>query len=153
MRSELALLLILLTGCGSIMLGSRQDIGISSTPTGARVMIDNQEKGVTPLFADLKRKDNHIVKIELAGYLPYETTITRKITGWVWGNIIFGGIIGLAVDAISGGLYKLTPDQVAATLTKEQQTLKTKDGNIYIAVVLAPDPKWQKIGQLIPAAQ
>ncbi|MBK7208136.1 MAG: hypothetical protein IPH91_07660 [Elusimicrobia bacterium] len=63
------------------------------------------------------------------------------------------GMIKYAGEAIPGRLYKLTPDQVAATLTKEQQTLKRKGGNIYIAVVLAPDPRWQKIGQLVPKVQ
>jgi hypothetical protein len=36
----------------------------------------------------------------------------------VWGNIVFGGIIGLAVDAITGGLYKLAPEQVSAQLAR-----------------------------------
>src|SRR6266404_2478012 len=94
------------SGCATIIHGTRQDVGISSTPTGASVSIDNTENGKTPLIAKLTRKDNHIVKIELAGYQTFEATLTRSVSGWVWGNIAFGGLIGLAVDGISGGIYK-----------------------------------------------
>lgn len=136
------------TGCATIMQGTTQSVGISSTPSGAKVIVDNQEKGKTPIVVELKRKDNHFVKIEMDGYLPYEATFTRSTSGWVWGNIVFGGLIGLAVDAISGGLYKLTPEQVAATLQKGNMSSLYKKDNLYVAVVLRADPNWQKIGQL-----
>jgi len=34
------------------------------------------------------------------------------------GNIVFGELIGLAVDAMSGGLYNLTPTQISAQLVQ-----------------------------------
>src|SRR6266566_2573403 len=91
---------VALCSCASIIHGAHQDVGVSSNPTGAQVSVDGQIKGTTPVVANLTRKDNHIVRSELAGYKPYETTVTRKVRGWVWGNIVFGGLIGLAVDAI-----------------------------------------------------
>ena len=141
----------LMSGCASIMHGTRQDIGISSTPTGASVSVDGQIKGTTPVAVNLSRKDIHTVKVELPGYLPFEAKITRHVSGWVWGNIIFGGLIGLAVDAITGGLYKLSPEQLQAALREENATGMISDGNvIYVAVVLQPDPSWEQIGRLIP---
>ena len=140
--------LFLASGCATIMHGSRQDVGISSSPTGASVVIDNQDKGKTPIAAELKRKENHIIKIEMAGYQPFETTITHKVSGWVWGNIAFGGLIGLAVDAITGGLYNLTPEQISATLTKGHAKITGNKDNLYVAVVLKADPKWKRIGTL-----
>jgi hypothetical protein len=86
----------------------------------------------------LTRKDNHIVRIELAGYKPYETTLTRKVSGWVWGNIVFGGLVGLAVDAIDGALYNLTPEQVSAALLAGTAHIVPTRNGMYIAVVLAP---------------
>ncbi len=141
-------LTLLLTSCASIIHGGSQDVGISSSPTGASVAVDNRPYGTTPVIAHLTRKDNHIVKIDLSGYQPFEATLTRKASGWVWGNIVFGGLIGLAVDAISGGLYNLTPEQITATLSKS--TTAQKYGSIYIAVVLKPEPGWQKIADLKP---
>jgi dipeptide/tripeptide permease len=141
---------LILVGCTTIMHGTSQDIGISSTPSGALVSIDNKSFGKTPLFAKLSRKDNHLVKIEMAGYQPFEATITRSVSGWVWGNVLFGGLIGLAVDGISGGLYKLSPEQIVATLGKEGIGLLHQKDVICVAVVLKPDPSWQRIATLKP---
>jgi len=140
--------LLLFLGCGTIMHGTTQDIGVSSNPTSASVTVDNQPKGKTPIAVEMKRKDKHVVKVELEGYKPYEIQITKSVTGWVWGNVLFGGLIGLAVDAISGGLYKLKPDQIMAQLSKEDIGKSSFDEILYIFVTLEPDPSWEKIGNL-----
>ena len=137
---------ILLAGCATIIHGTGQDIGFGSVPTSARITVDNQRSATTPTVMKLSRKDNHIVRIDLDGYLPYETTLTRGVSGWVWGNIVIGGLVGFAVDAISGGLYKLTPEQMTATLSK--QTGAGDAGMLEVFVVLQPDPAWQRVGQL-----
>lgn len=143
---------IALVGCASIMHGTSQQIGIGSTPSGANLTVDGQSFGTTPTIANLKRGDNHIVKIEMEGYMPYETTLTKKVSGWVWGNIVFGGLIGLAVDAISGGLYNLSPEQIQATLAKEGSAqIQLKDDSLYVFVTLDPDPSWTKVGQMARA--
>ena len=139
-------LLIALAGCATIMHGTQQDVGFGSVPTNAKVTVDNQRSATTPAIIKLSRKDNHVVKIELDGYLPYEATLTRSVSGWVWGNIVIGGLVGLAVDAISGGLYKLSPEQLTATLGKSVGSTDT--GMVRIQVVLRPDPSWVRIGQL-----
>jgi len=142
--------IVVFSGCATIMQGTTQSIGIGSVPTSAVVTINNVEKGRTPIVVELKRKEHHIVKIEMPGYLPYETTFTRSTSGWVWGNIVFGGLIGLAVDAMAGGMYKLTPTEINAVLEKEGASALYRKDHLYIAVVLRPDPNWQKIGQLEP---
>ena len=139
---------LILWGCATIMHGTSQSIGISSSPSGAKVTIDNVENGSTPVFADLKRKKDHIVRIEMEGYQKAELTITNSVSGWVWGNIVFGGLIGLAVDAITGGLYNLSPEQLNAELHKQGTSAIEKNGTIYIVTVLQPNPEWKKIGTL-----
>jgi len=133
--------------CASIIHGTHQDVGISSNPTAAHVTVDGQQTGTTPVVAHLTRKDNHIVRLELPGYKPYEATLTRGVSGWVWGNIVFGGLIGLAVDAISGGMYKLTPEQLSGALLVNTAAGSMRDG-LYVVVVLEPRPEWRKIAQL-----
>ncbi len=141
-------LVVSITGCCSIIHGTRQDVGISSAPTGAMVKIDNVSSGNTPVVAKLTRKDNHFVRVELSGYQPFDMTLTRSVSGWVWGNIVFGGLIGLAVDAIDGAFYNLSPEQVSATLAANHASVsKTGDG-IYLFAVLKPEPGWVKVGQL-----
>ena len=141
-------LAVSLTGCCSIIHGTRQDVGISSAPTGAMVKIDNVSSGNTPVVAKLTRKDNHFVRVELSGYQPFDMTLTRSVSGWVWGNIVFGGLIGLAVDAIDGAFYNPSPEQVSATPAANHASVsKTGDG-IYLFAVLKPEPGWVKAGQL-----
>ncbi|MXW05234.1 MAG: PEGA domain-containing protein [Gemmatimonadetes bacterium] len=135
-------------GCATIMHGKTQSVGVSSVPEGATVSVNNQHLGITPLFIELKRKDQHIVNISLDGYHTARLTLQRKASGWVWGNIIFGGIIGLAVDAITGGLYKLEPAQLSTTLVSQSSTVHRSDEGIYIVTVLDPNSDWVKIGQL-----
>jgi len=149
-RIVMLIVIAALTACASIMHGTSQDIGISSSPTGAKVLIDNQTGSMTPYVAKLSRKDNHIVKVSMDGYAPAELTLTKSVSGWVWGNIVFGGLIGLAVDAISGGLYNLTPSQLQTTLAQQRVSVAaTKDG-IYVVLVKRASPEWTKIAQLQP---
>lgn len=141
---------LILAACASIIHGTHQDVGITSVPTGAQVTVDNVQSGNTPMVAKLTRKDNHIVRITLPGYQPYDLTLTRGVSGWVWGNLAFGGLIGLAVDAIDGGMYKLTPEQLTATLSTEHASLSRSQDGIYLLAVLRPQPGWVKVAQLQP---
>ena len=99
-------------------------------------------------MASLSRKDNHIIRIAMPGYAPFDATVTRNVSGWVWGNIVFGGIIGLAVDAISGGLYALTPEQVTGQLQKQGASLVPSANGVYVVLVKPIDSNWTKIGEL-----
>ena len=138
-----------LVGCGTIIHGTTQELGLTSDPTGATVIIDGNDHGESPVTAELSRKDKHTVLVTLDGYQSHEMIVNRKVSGWVWGNIVFGGLIGLGVDAITGGMYKLDPEEIHARLSRSSITsADVKDGTIYIAIVLAPDPSWEKIGQL-----
>lgn len=149
--SLILLSLATLTSCATIMHGTHQSIGISSNPSNANVWVDRSFVGNTPIIVEMSRKDNHFVRIEIEGYQPYEATFSRQMSGWVFGNIVFGGIIGLAVDAISGGIYMLTPDQVQAEMLSNHFAYSKNSKDSYIAVVLTPKPEWQKIGNLTVA--
>jgi PEGA domain-containing protein len=136
--------------CATIMQGTRQELSIGSSPTGAQVLVDGTQAGKTPYVAHLKRKDKHVIRLEMPGYKPYELALTRSTSGWVWGNLLFGGLPGLAIDAITGGLYKLKPEQVQATLQNATAAYGDHKDMIVVAVVLHPDPEWQRVGQLQP---
>ncbi len=140
--------LMFLTGCASIMHGTRQSVGISSYPTNAEVWVDNKYVGQSPTIVQLSRKDHHLVRIQMEGYQPYEVALTREVSGWVFGNVVFGGVVGLAVDAISGGLYQLTPNQIEVEMTKGNVLSSEKVEGLYIAAVMLPDPSWKKLDQL-----
>ncbi len=141
-------LLAAVTSCATIMQGTRQQIAISSTPTGASVRVDTTSFGTTPVTVALRRKDHHIIQITMEGYQPFELTTSRSTSGWVWGNIVFGGLIGLVIDASTGGMYKIKPEEVQATLARgSAQVTKDKDV-LYIGIVLQAQPGWERIGTM-----
>lgn len=146
----LAVLVMAGSGCATIVQGSSQEVGVSSSPSGASISVNGMPMGTTPALLDLRRKDRHLLRMELAGYQPYEIALTRSVSGWVWGNLAFGGIPGLAVDAITGGMYKLTPEQVAAEMRVSTASADARSETLYIAVVLTPNPEWEQVGQLAP---
>ncbi|GAB4237627.1 MAG: hypothetical protein Tsb0034_12840 [Ekhidna sp.] len=147
-----------LTNCASIIHGPTQVVDFSSQPTGASVTIDGKEYGNTPQSITLRRmgrskdeakpKQEYQVKIAMEGYYPYEVKIKREMDGWFLGNILFGGIIGIIIDAANGSMYKLTPDQVIAQMGKSTAMNRSDDSNLVISVALEIDPSWEKIGQL-----
>ena len=151
MRKSIRLLLCILmlafpTACGTIIHGSTQSIGIASNPSAAAVRINGEQMGMTPVALKLDRDKDHAISVQLPGYEPYSATVTHSVTGWVWGNIAFGGIIGLAVDAISGGLYTLDPEQVSGDL--KSKLAKNRGDELFIAVVLKPEDGWKRVGTL-----
>jgi hypothetical protein len=142
-----AVSLVSTTACATIMQGGQQPVAVSSTPAGASISVDGQPMGNTPATLTLSRKDTHVVSLVLDGYMPYTMTLEKKTSGWAWGNIVFGGVVGVVVDASTGALYRLSPANVDANMESRTAVV---DGRrtIQVAIVLRADPSWEKIGQL-----
>lgn len=60
----------------------------------------------------------YTIKLEAKGFVPYTEVLQRKASGWVWGNIFLGGIIGLGVDMATGGLYIYDKDNISGNLAR-----------------------------------
>ena len=149
-------------GCATIVARSSQTIIVGSVPEGAAVSITNASgvavhSGNTPMSVTLKKgrgyfkPEHYTVRINKEGFQPHELKIDGAINGWYFGNIIFGGLIGmLAVDPSTGAMYTLSPKEVLATLT----TLKVahNGGEQSLTVVLVEDLPKDVRDQLIPLA-
>lgn len=109
---------LLLSSCASIINGSNQTVKIASSPPGANVRINGADSGVTPMTAELSRKTSHRVELNLRGHRPYEVVLEPTFNGAAMGNIVAGGIIGMAVDGSPGAGNTLKPEAVEATLQK-----------------------------------
>jgi hypothetical protein len=103
-------------GCATIMHGSTQQVMINSTPMGANVIVDGGMRFKTPAAISLSRKDSHIVEISMDGYQTETVDIRRVTSGAAFGNLLFGGLVGVAVDASSGGAYRLEPEDIRVDL-------------------------------------
>ena len=111
---------VLAAACASIISGTSENVSVTSDPLGATVLLEpGGLKFTTPVTLPLKRKDApYLLTFTLAGYKPYETYIHTTTNNWVWGNLLLGGLIGLAVDFSNGAATALTPKQVQANLEK-----------------------------------
>jgi len=87
-------------------------------------------------MVNLRRKRDHVVKFELDDYQPFEMTVRRDVSAWVYADVIFGGIIGLAVDEISGGMYKFTPNTISTNLSPSSLGL-VHDGDVSAVSLLS----------------
>lgn len=106
----------LLSGCASIVHGSSQDISVSSDPPGATVRTADGGPFTTPCKITMKRNKDQVLAVTKDGYQTQQVQISSVLAGAVAGNIIFGGIIGGAVDAATGAAWRLEPEAIAVTL-------------------------------------
>ncbi|WP_304344574.1 PEGA domain-containing protein [Chryseobacterium koreense] len=135
------------TSCATIISGSKQTVKFASTPSDAKIFIDEVEVGKTPFETKLERKKEYQVTIELDGYKPYATKLTKEFNAWYLGNILFGGLVGLVVDPITGAIYNLSPNEINAQM-KQGAAFKNSKNEVFIAVSLKIDENWKKVGQL-----
>lgn len=120
----LLLIIVALAGCATIMSGKTQEVMITSTPSDANVIIERSIagtsetafSGVTPVTAELRRKYEYRMTVEMDGYEPASTTLENGTNGWIWGNLLFGGVIGLIVDFSNGAAKKLEPNEIHVDL-------------------------------------
>lgn len=123
--------LVLVTGCATIVGDKTQLMGISSTPDKANIKIVDERgqdvyEGITPTTVTLQKGDGtyfggktYTVTISKDGFNSSVVTVTHNANGWyIFGNLIFGGLIGwFIVDPLTGAMYTLNPQSVSASLS------------------------------------
>ncbi len=107
---------MLLPACATIVNGTSQAVAVSTSPPGAMCAVDRAGAriGVVPqtpgsLWVD-KSKNNLTVTCEKAGFQTASVTHTPSFSVMTAGNVIAGGLIGIAVDAMSGANYEYPTD-------------------------------------------
>jgi len=88
-----------------------QGIAVASTPPAATVKVDGLET-TTPGSVDLRRNREHTMVFTKDGFPDRDVKLESGPSAWLLGNLIFGGLIGLIIDFVSGGAYKLSPASV-----------------------------------------
>jgi hypothetical protein len=100
-----------LGGCASIVRGTSQSVAITSPPvTGATCTLSSSEGNwqvTTPGSVTVERSSQDMqVRCEKDGYQPAVAVLPSNFEGWTVGNLVFGGIIGLGVDAATGAMHQ-----------------------------------------------
>jgi hypothetical protein len=111
------------SACASITKGTTQSIAINTAPVqGANCTLQNQTGSwtvVSPGSVVVPRSKHDInVKCEKAGFQPGAGVLPSGTQMMTAGNLILGGVIGLAVDASTGAMNNY-PEQLTVTLTPE----------------------------------
>lgn len=127
-----AFAVISLSACATITKGTDDTVRINSQPEGAKVTLAETRGKLTdqycqtPCLLELNRKWNYKVTFEKDGYKSLETLLEPKLSGdgtaGMAGNILFGGIVGAAVDGSTGAMNDLKPNPMIAVLAEEAST-------------------------------
>jgi hypothetical protein len=120
MLCGLAAVSLMLPACATITRGTSQKFDIDTTPTAANVELSTGQTCVSPCKLKLKRKTGFTVTAKKDGFEPAKAVIESRIRGGGVaggvGNVVAGGLIGIAVDASSGAMNDLTPNPLHLTL-------------------------------------
>ncbi len=107
--------------CATVTRGTSQTFTVESTPPGARVSTSNGFTcDATPCTFRMPRKDPFRATVSMDGYVTQDHEITSEYAGegavGFAGNVLIGGVIGMAVDGTSGAMKDLTPNPLIVTM-------------------------------------
>lgn len=137
-------------GCASIVHSGNRSIAINTDPPGATASVRKTGGGLndvvavqkTPCTVSLDPKggyfkgQSYTLRLEMPGYRTTEVELTSKMSGWYWGNLLIGGLIGmLAVDPATGAMWNIEPNKIEHKLQGEQASLiKNQTGFVVVLV-------------------
>lgn len=122
-----------LNGCASIVSSSSRNVTIATEPDQAQVEIVNVRDNNTSILkantpytmnmdasAGFFKPSEFKIKLSKDGYLPMEKQLKANINGWYFGNVVFGGLIGiLIVDPATGAMWKFYDDKINVKLYQD----------------------------------
>lgn len=144
MKNISLVLLLALTGCASITGSKNQPLSVQAVYTGKSIegadCTLTNDKGTwftkTPGSVVVQKSGQDlVVKCDKEGIPSGSTTVASSANGGAWGNILFGGIIGYAIDAGTGAAFDY-PTSLAiqmGQILKFEPPKQTSDGNIQTA--------------------
>lgn len=124
---------VLLAGCSTITTGTDEMVTIETDPAGAVCKLSTGGKQVavvnpTPGSVEVpKSRKDLTVRCEREEYLPTEGTIRSSFQGMTLGNAIFGGLIGVAIDAGSGAMNKYEDGVKIALIPETFESAEAKE--------------------------
>jgi hypothetical protein len=117
---------VLLTpGCATLVKGANQTVTIATDPAGASCTLTRDAKPLaiinpTPGSVPVeKARETIAIACVKKGYLEAAGNMASEFQPMTFGNVLFGGIVGVVVDAASGAMHQY-PDMVTITLIPEE---------------------------------
>lgn len=138
-KTTVVLLIIsmVLSNCATIVSKTSYPVSIDCKPEGTIVSITDKKgkeifKGATPTALRLKSgagffsRAEYQVRLSARGYDEKVIPVTFKLNGWYFGNLVFGGFIGmLIIDPASGAMWRIDKEsqEIYQTLTKSTTSI------------------------------
>ncbi len=117
--------ILLASGCATIIKGTSQTVTVDTNPAGATCTLTRDAKTVavvnpTPGSVPVGKGLGDIaIDCKLAGYQDAAEALAAEFQPVTLGNILLGGPIGIAIDAVSGAMAQY-PEAVTITMLPEQ---------------------------------
>jgi hypothetical protein len=158
----LGITVFVITGCASIVDGRARKISVKSEPDDAKVTVYDQTGNAvisqqTPAVFRLQRSEGYFkgasyrLVIEKPGYEKFEVALRPRLDGWYFGNVIFGGLIGIViVDPMTGAMWTLSPRKVDVPLKQHVAGIHMENGSMI--VMLRKDVPAELVPRLVPVS-
>lgn len=134
-----------LTSCAAIVAPKTFNVPIDSVPPGAVVAYRDANVGVTPCTVKMHRSCSRVV-LKREGFHDQWVDVGTGTSGWIVGNVVFGGLIGLIVD-LAGGAKTLNADACWVALTPTGDPLPAIWERTTEPATTEPDAGWVREGQ------
>ncbi|SLN69471.1 hypothetical protein [Oceanibacterium hippocampi] len=117
----LAIASVGLSACATLVEGTDQTLTVITDPSGATCRLERDGTAIavvnpTPGSVKVdKDKDQITILCQKDGFQESGGVLSSKFQGMTFGNILFGGLIGVAIDAGSGAMHEY-PDSLTIRL-------------------------------------
>ncbi|MDK2742544.1 MAG: hypothetical protein NDI90_06485 [Nitrospira sp. BO4] len=126
----LAFLVLGSTGCASFMAlatedGLEQKISFNSDPPGVKLFLNGTRPlGETPFAKKIERSKDLFIIAKKEGFEDQQIHLTQHFNHWFWGNFVFGGLIGSAIDYGDGAVVQLDPTTYYINMLPRKSSLE-----------------------------
>lgn len=116
---SIILLSFALTGCATLLKGSKEDIQLLSEPPGAEITINGFNSGKTPAKLNLTSSEEHTIVFSKEGYYDYTYTLGGKIyPGYMAVDFVLG-VIPFFIDLLTEDWYLLDKEIIKVDMVKK----------------------------------
>jgi hypothetical protein len=135
---------VCLSDCATIVSKTSYPVSIETEPSGVHVSITDRKgreiySGKTPAAllvrsgAGFFLRAEYEVHLSARGYSEKVIPITFQLNGWYFGNLVFGGLIGmLIVDPISGAMWRIDKNAGEIVTTLSPSTASVTEPSLRI---------------------
>ena len=123
------LVLVLVTsGCATILDGSSQLVTFNSSPNGAQILVSGMPMGVTPLTTQVKRSKTSMIVVKKDGYQEQQLSLQTKVNTYFWANFLIFPV-STTTDYVSDAMIEYSPNMYYITLNPIP-LLQSNDGGL-----------------------